>query len=115
MKILVSVLGLALAATPALAETIAPPDAQKYVGKSVTVEGVVAAVHHAASAKVTFIDIGGRYPDNAFTGVILADDAAKFPDVDSLQGKTIDITGTITLYNQRPEIILKDAAQIKAK
>ena len=115
MKILACVLGLAFAATPALAETIAPPDAQKYIGKTVTVEGVVATVHHAVSGKVTFIDIGGRYPDNAFTGIILADDAAKFPDVDKLEGKTIDITGTITLYNKKPEIILKDATQIKTK
>ncbi len=115
MKILVSVLGLALTAAPALAETIAPSDTQKYVGKPVTVEGVVSEVHHAASGKVTFVDMGGRYPDNAFAGVILSDDAGKFPDVDSLDGKTVDVTGTIKLYQGRTEIILNDPTQIKAK
>jgi len=39
----------------------------------------------------------------------------KFPDVDSLEGKTIDITGTIKLYNKRLEIILNDPEQIKIK
>jgi DNA/RNA endonuclease YhcR with UshA esterase domain len=111
--------GLALAiiglTTPAFAETIAPSDTQKYVGKSVTVEGTVSEVHHAASGKVTFVDMGGRYPDNAFAGVLFSDDAGKFPDIDSLDGKTIDITGTIKLYQGRTEIILNDPAQIKAK
>jgi|ERR1700733_4593824 len=115
MKILISALGLTHAAAPAFAQTIAPSDAQKYFGQSVTIEGVVSEVHHAASGKAIFIDIGGRYPNNAFAGVIFYDDAPKFPDVDSLEGKTVDITGTIKPYQGRPEIILNDPAQIKAK
>lgn len=115
MKIPVSVLGLALTVTPAFAETITPSDTSKYVGKSVVVEGTVSEVHHAASGKVTFIDMGGQYPDNTFAGVIFSDDAGKFPDVDSLEGKTVDVTGTIKLYQGRTEIILNNAAQIKAK
>jgi DNA/RNA endonuclease YhcR with UshA esterase domain len=104
-----------LSATPALAETIPPSEAQAHVGQTATVEGIVSEVHHATSGRATFIDMGGRYPNNVFTAVIFADDAPKFPDVDSLQGKTIDITGTIKLYNKRPEIILNDAEQIKIK
>jgi DNA/RNA endonuclease YhcR with UshA esterase domain len=115
MKILVSILGLALTITPALAETIAPSETPKYVGKSVTVEGAVSEVHHAASGKVTFIDMGGRYPNNTFAGVIFSDDANKFSDIDSLDGKTVDITGTIKSYQGRTEIILNDPTQIKAK
>ena len=60
-----------------------------------TVEGVVSDVHHAASGRATFIDIGGRYPNNPFTAVIFSDDASKFPDVDTLNGKTVDVTGMI--------------------
>lgn len=109
------VVGIAVMATSAEAETIAPSDTQKYVGKSVTGEGTVSEVHHAASGKVTFIDMGGRYPNNALAGVIFSDDADKFPDIDSLDGKTVDITGTIKLYQGRTEIILNEPAQIKAK
>jgi DNA/RNA endonuclease YhcR with UshA esterase domain len=115
MKAIVLALGLASMTAPALAETIQPIDAQKYVGKSVTVEGAVSEVHHAASGKVTFIDMGGIYPDNPFAGVIFSDDASKFPNVDSLEGETIDVTGTIKLYRGKPEIILNDAGQIKSK
>ena len=72
-------------------------------------------MHFDARSKMTFIDMGGHYPDNVFTAVIFSDDASKFPDVDSLNGKTIDVTGRITVYKGRPEIILNDASQIKKK
>jgi DNA/RNA endonuclease YhcR with UshA esterase domain len=39
----------------------------------------------------------------------------KFSNVDALNGKTVDITGPVRLHNGRPEIILNDPGQIKAK
>ncbi len=115
MKTLILALGLLLTAAPALAETIRPEEAPAHVGQVVTVEGTVSEVHHAASGRATFIDMGGRYPDNVFAAVIFADDAGKFPNADALGGKTVDITGAIRLYQGRPEIILNDVSQIKAK
>jgi DNA/RNA endonuclease YhcR with UshA esterase domain len=114
MKALVLAFAIALTATPALAQTIPPADAKMHVGQTVTVEGTVSDVHTAASG-TTFIDMGGRYPDSVFTVVIFTDDASKFPDVDSLGGKIVDITGPVRLYKGRPEIILKSADQIKVK
>lgn len=116
VKILsIVIVGIAVVGTSAKAKIVAPSDTSKYVGKSVTIEGTVSEVHRAASGKVTFIDMGGRYPNNTFAGVIFSDDDAKFPDIDSLDGKTVDITGTITLYQGRTEIILSDPGQLKAK
>src|SRR5271154_2050690 len=86
--------GLALAAAPAFAQSIAAADAQTHVGQTVTVEGAVSDVHQIPNG-ITFIDIGGHYPDNVFTAVILADDAKKFPDMMSFNGKTVDITGAV--------------------
>lgn len=91
---------------PAAAQTIPPNDAQQHVSQQITVEGVVSDVHTAASGKATFIDIGGHYPENTFTGVIFSDEMSKFPNVDSLKGKVVDITGRVSLYRGRPEIIL---------
>jgi DNA/RNA endonuclease YhcR with UshA esterase domain len=115
MKALILAFGLTLTANPAIAETITPPEAKAHVGEIVTVEGIVSEVHHAASGKVIFIDMGGRYPNNAFAAVIFSDDASKFPNVDALEGKTVDINGAIRLYKGKPEIILNDPSQIKAK
>jgi DNA/RNA endonuclease YhcR with UshA esterase domain len=115
MRMLVVASSFALLTTQAFAETIMPSDASSHVGEHVTVEGIVTEVHHAASGRAAFLNMGGRYPNNVFTAVIFADDAPKFPGIDLLQGKTVDITGTITLYKKRPEIILNDAQQIKIK
>ena len=115
MKATIPILGLCLVAAPAFAETIQPGDAAKNVGKSVTVEGAVNEVHHAASGKVIFVDMGGQYPKNTFAGVLFSHDTAKFPDIDSLQGKVVDISGVIKLFRGRPEIILNDPGQIKTK
>jgi DNA/RNA endonuclease YhcR with UshA esterase domain len=107
--------GLALAPTLALADPIAPADTPQHVGQSVTVEGVVSEVNSTDRAGVTFVDMGGHYPDNAFTAVIFKADASKFPDISALAGKTIDVTGTIKLYKGKTEIFVTDAAQIKLK
>ena len=99
-----------LISTPVLAETIRPDEAPRHFGQVVTIEGVVSDVHHAASGRATFIA-----PNNPFTAVIFSDDANKFPDVDTLGGKTVDITGIIKNYKNRPEIILNDPNQVKVK
>ena len=96
------------------AQTLQPAEAQAHAGQTVTVEGAVSNVHKIPNG-ITFIDMGGKFPDNTFTAVILAADATKFPDVDSLNGKTVDVTGQVRLYKGKPEILLKDPAQIKAK
>ena len=117
MRTLAFVLLFAVATTaPALAQaTIAPAAAKEHVGETVTVEGAVSEVHHAASGRATFIDMGGRYPNNAFAAVIFQSDAGKFPNVDALNGKTIDVSGRIRLYRGTPEIVLSDSGQIKVK
>jgi DNA/RNA endonuclease YhcR with UshA esterase domain len=114
LKPLILAFTLAFTAAPALAETIAPADARKHVDQTVTVEGQVSDVHTTGSGTI-FLDIGGRYPDNAFAAVIFADDAGQFPDTDKFSGKTVDITGVVRLYKGKPEIILKSVDQIKAK
>jgi hypothetical protein len=58
-------LGLIVAALPARAQTIAPAEIKAHVGQTVTVQAAVSDVH-VGRAGVTFIDIGGAYPDNAF-------------------------------------------------
>jgi DNA/RNA endonuclease YhcR with UshA esterase domain len=103
-----------IAALPARAQTIGPAETKAYVGKPVTVQAAITDVHVAKSG-ATFIDMGGEFPDNNFVAVIFADDAAKFPDAAALEGKTVTITGTVQMYQGKPEIILKSASQLKTK
>ena len=114
MRTLMLALGFVLAAMPARAETISPADVKAHAGQTVTVEAAISDVHTGRSG-VTFIDVGGRYPDADFTAVIFASDATKFPNASALGGKTVVISGPVQLYQGRPEIILKSADQLKAK
>jgi hypothetical protein len=104
---------LAAPAGPVVAKTVAPADASSYVGQTVTIKGIVDGVHTASRSGVTFIDMGGQYPHNAFTGVIFREDTAKFSSVGSLSGKVVEITGRVRLYKGKPEIILKAASQLR--
>jgi DNA/RNA endonuclease YhcR with UshA esterase domain len=114
MRIFILAVGFIALALPARAQTIGLAEVKSHVGQQVTVEAAVSDVHTGRSG-ITFIDLGGRYPDNAFVAVIFADDAAKFPNATALEGKTVAISGPVQLYQGRPEIILKSADQLKAK
>jgi DNA/RNA endonuclease YhcR with UshA esterase domain len=113
MRTFILATGFVLAALPACAQTIGLAEVKTHVGQPVTVEAAVS--DDTGRSGITFIDMGGRYPDNAFVAVIFAGDVAKFPNVNALEGKTIAISGPVQLYQGRPEIILKSADQIKAK
>jgi len=114
MRAFLFVLAL-VAAPPALAETIMPSEALKHVGQNLTVEGVVSEVHHIRGKSEIFVALGGHYPKTVFRAAILGDDTARFPDVESLEGKTVMVTGKVELYQGRAEIVLHDPGQIKAK
>jgi DNA/RNA endonuclease YhcR with UshA esterase domain len=47
--------------------------------------------------------------------VIFKDDADKFPNVDTLTGKVIDITGRVKDYKGSCEIIVNGSEQLKIK
>ena len=115
MKIFLLALLISLTAVPAFAETIPAAEAKNHIDKDVTVEGVVSEVHHAASGRAIFIEIGGRYPSNPFSAVIFKDHFNKFPAVDSLAGKTVDVTGRVKEYRGKTEIILDDPDHLKIK
>ncbi|HEY5065278.1 MAG TPA: hypothetical protein VIJ04_10740 [Xanthobacteraceae bacterium] len=108
----------ALAQT-ALVQTAAPPtiaaaDAKAHVGQTAVVQASVSAVRTGRSG-ATFIDMDGLYPDNRFAAVIFVDDIGKFPGVKALEGKTVSISGPVQLYQGRPEIVLKSAAQLRTR
>lgn len=116
MRMFILALSFGMAASGALAETqtITATDAKARIGQTVTVEGTVSDVHVGRSG-AAFIDIGGRFPDNALTAVIFVDDLGKFPGAKSLAGKQVAVSGPVQLYQGKPEIVLKSADQLKTK
>ena len=106
----VGTLSITLVAQPS---TVIPDtEAEKHIGQNVTVEGVVTAVSTSRKGN-TFINFGGVYPNQTFTGWIpagtpLATDAS----IPTLKGKKIKITGRIELYRGKPEIRVLSKSQI---
>lgn len=94
------------------AETITPNEAAYYVGDSATVAGAVSQVSTSKSG-TTFINFGGRYPNQKFYAVLFRKNAGEFAGIHSLEGKTISITGPIELYKGKPQIILRSPGQIE--
>jgi DNA/RNA endonuclease YhcR with UshA esterase domain len=86
----------------------------QYIGENVEVQGIVAVVYTSKNGN-TFLDFGGRYPRQTFTGYIPAgSELAGNSWTASLDGKTIGITGTVEVYKGKPEIKVLSKSQIKA-
>jgi hypothetical protein len=97
-------------------QSLSAAEAAKHVGEKATVCGVVASASYASRAKgqPTFLNLDKPYPNAIFTAVIWGDDRPKFdqPDV-RLRDMRICTTGTITLYKDVPEIVLREASQLR--
>lgn len=85
--------------------------AGNFVGEEKTVRGLVADVHQ--TKKVKYLNFDDKYPNNSFTGVVFARSFDKFPDLQKYEGETVEITGEISLYNGKPQIIMNDENQIR--
>jgi hypothetical protein len=101
--------------TVAGAADLRPEDAKRHIGESATVCGVVASAKFEADArsKPTLLDLEKAYPHAIFTAVIYGDNRSKFgtPET-SLRGKRICVTGQISEYRGKPEIVLTDPSQL---
>jgi hypothetical protein len=90
-------------------------DTARHIGETATVCGVVASAKYEAEAQSqpTLLDLGKAYPNAVFTAVVYGENRAKFgiPET-SLRGKRICVTGKISDYEGKPEIVLTDPSQL---
>jgi hypothetical protein len=87
-------------------------DAGPQAGETGCVSGRVLKVFTSRGGN-TFLDFCEDYRDCPFTSVIFSSDKHKFGDLESLAGRQIEIRGPITVYQGRPEIIIRDPEQIR--
>jgi DNA/RNA endonuclease YhcR with UshA esterase domain len=85
--------------------------AKDNIGKQVAITGKVAEVSKAE--KIVRLNIDKAYPKQPFTAVIFAPNTNVFGDLDSLKGKTVEITGKITDFRGHPQIVLTSTNQLK--
>jgi DNA/RNA endonuclease YhcR with UshA esterase domain len=116
MRPLFAILGLLVCLIATHADdprVIKDSEAVQYVGKNVEVRGLVVSVT-TSPLGAAFINFGREYPNQTFAGFIAAGSKIATDQlIAMLQGKIISITGTIELYQGKPEIEVISTDQIK--
>jgi DNA/RNA endonuclease YhcR with UshA esterase domain len=89
-------------------------EAAKHVGEIATVTDKVVGVHQSSKGHI-FLNMGGTYPNQQFTVFIPTGSASQFSNPQQYEGKTVSVSGKITLYHGKPEIIVENVSQIIIK
>ena len=119
MHPLLKIAGLAglLAVLPASAsEMISPENAARHIGKDGLVCGLVERGRYAegSEGQPTFLHMGGAFPRHTFSARIPGSARGSFDFApETLQGKTICVTGRIQRDASRAEIEVRSPAAIK--
>lgn len=93
----------------AVLPTVTPQEAAAQEGKQVKVKGTVDGQKTSAKG-ITYLNFGGRYPNQVFNCVLRGKD---FPDgVPALEGKEVEVTGMIKMYEGKPSMDIKSMDQI---
>ena len=87
------------------------PEAKKHIGEVQCITGKVLRVK-PGNKGVTFFDFCEDYRVCPFTVVIFPGDLKDVGDVRQLQGREIEIHGTVKMYDGRAEIILRESRQL---
>ncbi len=80
-------------------------------GKVVKVRGLVERTGKSRGSGINFLN----FPGGQFTAVVFAKSLKHFPDgepADLFEGKLVEVSGAVTMYEGKPQIVLERPAQI---
>jgi hypothetical protein len=109
---LIALLLLLAPSSARAADCIPIHEAGQYIGETKCVTGKVVRIKVGLKA-VHFLDFCEDAMACPFTVVVFANDLKDVGDVRGLAGRTIEIRGTVKVYDGRPEIILSRISQIE--
>jgi len=97
-------------------KAIPAAEGQQHVGESVTICGLVAGArfYESPGGSRSYLNFDRPYPNQSFTAVIEAPNRGKFkrpPEV-LFNGRTICVTGLVTTFSGRPQIVVENPSQI---
>lgn len=119
----IAILFLSVVVFPPLASvdsvSIKASEASKYIGQKKTVCGTVVSAVFAIQSRgqPTFLNLDKPYPDHLFTVVIWGSNRSRFPQPPekAFRDKRICASGSITMYKNKPQIIVDLPTQIQVK
>lgn len=104
--------GDALAASAGKSGCMDIKDAGTHTGEAGCVQGRIVRVFTSRGGN-TFLDFCTDYRSCPFTSVIFSSDRGKFGDLGALAGHRVELTGSITTYDGRAEIVIRDPTQLR--
>jgi DNA/RNA endonuclease YhcR with UshA esterase domain len=118
MRALVSILVIAAVALKlSAAETngaapqkIGAGEADKHYDQLMTVTGTVAQV--TVRPTIVFLNLDKPHPDSPFVCVIFPAATNQFGNLKALDGKSVEVTGKIKNFHDKPEIVLDSSNQL---
>ena len=99
------------AAAPVSIGVIDYTEAINHVGEYASVRGKLVEAYTSKTGTV-FLDFCKSYKTCPFSGVIFADDAKAFGDLSRYAGQTVTLTGKISSYQGKAEIVLSSPSQL---
>lgn len=101
------------------ADHITPTQAIEFIGSNKTVCGKVVSPKYLSThpKAPTFLNLDRPYPNQIFTALIWGINRSKFsysPEI-ALYGKRICVTGEISSYKNKAQIVVEDPSQITSK
>ena len=117
-KLVITAAAFGMWAFSAGAVSIDPTDAVAGIGRTATVCGVVASADYMVGSRanptfLTVVNPDQPDPKRALTAVIYGHDRAKFGTPETtLQGQRVCVTGYISFFRGRPEMILSAPRQL---
>ncbi|HEV2330480.1 MAG TPA: S1/P1 nuclease [Verrucomicrobiae bacterium] len=95
----------------ALPKEIGTAQAANYYDENMTVTGKVVDVSMRSS--IAILDLDQPYPDSPMTAVVFDENFGRFGDFQKYDGHNVELSGTITEYHDKPEMVLESPRQIK--
>ena len=112
MRLISTLLLVALLSRPLIFSECIPFDqAQQHVGETRCITGKVVRIEQGMRG-VHYIDFCEDYRLCPFTAVIFPSDLKSVGDVRQLQGRVVEVHGTVKEYDGRAEIVLQEARQL---
>jgi hypothetical protein len=99
------------AAEADVATRIGPADAAKFYDESVVLTGKVSQV--TVNPSIVFIRFEQPQDDTPFTAVIFRENTGPFGDLQKFNQHAVEVSGIVTEYRHRPEIVIESTNQVK--
>ncbi len=90
---------------------ISAKEVRKHIGDSLRITGYVAEVY--LNEKVAYLNMEEKFPKNTYSCAIFQARFGEFGELSKYKGKNVEVTGRISTYKNKPQIILNSKDQIK--